>query len=390
MNYLIQAFACLPHKGGEYAVSWGWIIHLDKRVKDEDCIWVASITLTEKDIKDFGLKHVRLIPIRGMEKWNFLDFNPLYYRIWQRKAYKEAKKLKIDVCHVYSLSDFRQPGDWWKLNCNTIFGPVGGGQECPKVLLGYDSKSAKLRSTINFIQRFNPFFRYQIAKFSKVYSCNFETQAFLNRGDVLPDVPLNDKFLNLEINRHRKDTVTILSMGRLINKKGLLLLLDVLSLLDTETKWKCLIYGDGEQREIISERIRNLGLQERVHLMGAVQYDDISEVYRNADIFVLPSIRESGGSVLVEAAAHKLPLVALKMSLSVIFSRHNAGLFVNITQSKEVLLKEFTEAIRKLVEDEDLRRICGENAYSLVNVEFNWEKMIEEVYGEWISQNDER
>lgn len=382
MNYLIQAFACSPYKGGEYAVSWGWITHLDKRVQSEDCIWVASITLTEKDIEDFGLKHVRLLQVRGMEKWKFLDFNPLYYRIWQRKAYKEAKKLKIDVCHAYSLSDFRQPGDWWKLNCSTIFGPVGGGQECPKVLLDYDSKSAKLRSAINFIQRYNPFFRYKIAEFSKVYSCNFETQTILNRGGCLPDVPLNDRLLNLEINRHRNDTVTILSMGRLINKKGLLLLLDVLTLLETEIEWKCLIYGDGEQREVISERIRNLGLQERVHLMGTVQYEDISEVYRNADIFVLPSLRESGGSVLVEAAAHKLPLVALKMSLAEIFSRHNAGLFVNTIQSKENLLREFADIIKKFVEDENLRRTCGENAYDFVNTELNWDKMLSEVYGE--------
>lgn len=198
----------------------------------------------------------------------------------------------------------------------------------------------------------------------------------------MPDVPLNDRLLNLEINRHQNDTVTILSMGRLINKKGLLLLLDVLSLLDTEIKWRCLIYGDGEQREVISERIRNLGLQERVHLMGAVQYEDISEVYRNADIFVLPSLRESGGSVLVEAAAHKLPLVALKMSLAEIFSRHNAGLFVNITQSKVSLLREFADIIKKLIEDETLRRTCGDDAYDFVNTELNWDKMLSEVYGE--------
>lgn len=198
----------------------------------------------------------------------------------------------------------------------------------------------------------------------------------------MPDVPLNDRLLNLEINRHRNDTVTILSMGRLINKKGLLLLLDVLTLLETEIEWKCLIYGDGEQREVISERIRNLGLQERVHLMGTVQYEDISEVYRNADIFVLPSLRESGGSVLVEAAAHKLPLVALKMSLAEIFSRHNAGLFVNTIQSKENLLREFADIIKKFVEDENLRRTCGENAYDFVNTELNWDKMLSEVYGE--------
>lgn len=132
MNYLIQAYACSPYKGGEYAVSWGWITHLDKKVKDSDCIWVASLTLTKEDVINFGLKHVRLISVLEMEKWEFLNYNALYFRIWQRKVYSTIKKekIKIDVCHIYSLSDFRQPGDWWKLkDCRTIFGPVGGGDK---------------------------------------------------------------------------------------------------------------------------------------------------------------------------------------------------------------------------------------------------------------------
>ena len=134
MNYLIQAYACSPYKGGEYAVSWGWITHLDRKIKDGDLIYVVSLTLTEKDIIDFGLKHVRLISISGMKKWNFLNYNTLYYRIWQNKAYWTVKKreIRIDVCHVYSLSDFRQPGDWWKFkNCKTILGPVGGDRFAP-------------------------------------------------------------------------------------------------------------------------------------------------------------------------------------------------------------------------------------------------------------------
>lgn len=103
MNYLIQAYACSPYKGGEYAVSWGWITHLDKKVKDNDRIYVISLTLTKKDIADFQLKHVQLISISGMDKWLFLNYNAIYYRIWQRKAYLTIKRSKInfDVCHVY-------------------------------------------------------------------------------------------------------------------------------------------------------------------------------------------------------------------------------------------------------------------------------------------------
>lgn len=387
MNYLIQAYACSPYKGGEYAVSWGWITHLDRKIKDGDLIYVVSLTLTEKDIIDFGLKHVRLISISGMKKWSFLNYNALYYRIWQNKAYWTVKKreIRIDVCHVYSLSDFRQPGDWWKFkNCKTILGPVGGGQICPVELKEYDDKSGILRTIINLTQTHNPFFKSKISKFYKVYSCNRETESCLNTGKILPDVPLNNKFANLKIEKKDNDVVTIISVGRLINKKGLLLLLDVLSILNTEVKWECLIYGDGDQKEIINKKIIQLNLQDKIKIMGNVQYNLISDVYKAADIFVLPSLRESGGSVLIEAMAHKLPIVALKMALADILSEHNVGLFVNTNQRKENILQEFADKIKRFVEDKELRNLCGKNAYEYVNSELNWDKMIDEVYGEWI------
>lgn len=387
MNYLIQAYACSPYKGGEYAISWGWITHLDEKVKENDCIYVVSLTLTKKDISDFGLKHVRLIPVSGMEKWKFLNYNTLYFRIWQRKAYLTINRsgIKMDVCHVYSLSDFRMPGDWWKLkNCKTILGPVGGGQVCPAGLRKYDDKTGKIRNAVNLIQQMNPVFKFKLTKFYKVFACNHETHACLNKGEILPDVPLNDKFSNLKIEKKNDDNITIISVGRLINKKGLLVLLDVLAMLDTPVRWKLLIYGDGVQKEIIKNKIIELKLQDKICLMGNVPYNMISDVYASADIFVLPSLRESGGSVLIEAMAHGLPIVALKMSLAYILSEHDVGVFVDTKQTREKIIQDFAGALMALIEDDKLRETCGKNGYSYVNSELNWDKMLEKVYGEWI------
>ena len=51
MNILIQAYACAADKGGEFSVSWGWIRQLDKRVQEQDKIFVCSLTLTEHEIE---------------------------------------------------------------------------------------------------------------------------------------------------------------------------------------------------------------------------------------------------------------------------------------------------------------------------------------------------
>lgn len=130
MNYLIQGFACSPYRGGEYAVSWGWISHLYDKIGTEDHIYVLSLTLQQDDLAKNKIDdRVSLIHVDGMEKWKFLNYNLVYQIIWQHKAYISAVSsgVKFDFVHVYSLSDFRRLGKWYKFkDAVTVFGPVGG------------------------------------------------------------------------------------------------------------------------------------------------------------------------------------------------------------------------------------------------------------------------
>lgn len=129
MNILIQAYACAADKGGEFSVSWGWIRQLDKRVQEQDKIFVCSLTLTEHEIEKSGLKHVELIPVDNLDKFMKYSSKQYFYLIWQYLAYRTVKKknLRLDVIHCYSLSDFRFPGFWSNMKgAYTIFGPVGG------------------------------------------------------------------------------------------------------------------------------------------------------------------------------------------------------------------------------------------------------------------------
>lgn len=389
MNYLIQAYACSSYQGGEYAVSWGWITHLSQAVSCKDKIYVVSLTLTQKELDDNNLKNIKLLKVKGMEKYNFLNYNQIYYKIWQKKAYFMVKKLKIDldVVHVYSLSDFRQPGDWYKIkNTYTILGPVGGGQICPASLISYDDMSGKIRQFINWFCKNNPLFRKKIGKFARVYACNRETQKYLKNAEILPDVPLNDSLKNLKIIKREHKVRTILYVGRLINKKGLKLLLDVLDYIDSNITYQVLIYGEGDQRDILEDIITKKKLEDKVFLKGKVPYNEISKTYQEGDIFVLPSLRESGGSVLIEAMAHQLPIVALDMSLAHLLNQKKCGMFVNINQKKEGVLKQFANILMKLLSNSELREFYGNNGYRYVNQELTWDNMIDEVYGEFIKK----
>ena len=77
------------------------------------------------------------------------------------------------------------------------------------------------------------------------------------------------------------------------------------------SSWQLLIVGDGNCRSIFEERVKKLGISDRVRFAGSVPFEDLPEVYRAADVHVLPSLdrSEAFGVVTLEAMATGIPSV---------------------------------------------------------------------------------
>lgn len=198
---------------------------------------------------------------------------------------------------------------------------------------------------------------------------------------MLVDVPLDNNLQKLEILQRSNHIPTILCMGRLINKKGFLFFIDVLEKLPRELPFKVMIYREGPQKDLIEKKINLSNVKNKIQLKGYVKHEDVRKIYEKADIFVVPSLRESGGSVFIEAMACALPVVSLDMALSRILKENQCGLFVNTEQSKNEIISEFANDIEKLVVDEKLRIQLGHNGYKFVNTQITWDREINCVYG---------
>ncbi|QJE94292.1 glycosyltransferase [Luteolibacter luteus] len=68
--------------------------------------------------------------------------------------------------------------------------------------------------------------------------------------------------------------------------------------------------GKGDDQERIAAKAKELGVLERCRFTGFVPDDDLPDLYRSADLFVLPSQKEGFGIVFLEAAACGLPVIA--------------------------------------------------------------------------------
>lgn len=116
------------------------------------------------------------------------------------------------------------------------------------------------------------------------------------------------------------DPVTLLSVGRLVEKKGFDRLIDALALLPANLDWRWVHIGGGALLDDMTARALAAGVGDRIDWRGACDQPQVIDAMRDADMFVLPSRIASDGdrdglpNVLMEAASQTLPIISTAVS----------------------------------------------------------------------------
>ena len=117
-----------------------------------------------------------------------------------------------------------------------------------------------------------------------------------------------------------KDEVRILSVCRLVEKKGVDVLLEALARLPADLPWRLTHVGGGPLRSDMKRKAQALGIADRVAWRGPLAQRELLEVYRNSDVFALASRvardgdRDGLPNVLMEAQSQGLACVATRVS----------------------------------------------------------------------------
>lgn len=102
----------------------------------------------------------------------------------------------------------------------------------------------------------------------------------------------------------------ILGLGRLVFKKGFNILLEAWAKLPADFPYKLIIAGDGEERLALAKLTKSLNLTNKVTFLGAVTHETSLQLFKGAKLYVLPSLLEPFGIVLLEAMASGCPILA--------------------------------------------------------------------------------
>jgi glycosyltransferase involved in cell wall biosynthesis len=107
------------------------------------------------------------------------------------------------------------------------------------------------------------------------------------------------------------DERIVLYVGRLDSVKGLPYLVEAINLVkQREPRAHLVLVGDGPEREKLELLVDSLGVSKYVRFVGRVEPEGVPVYLAAGDVFVLPSVREGFGIVILEAMAAELPIVA--------------------------------------------------------------------------------
>jgi colanic acid/amylovoran biosynthesis glycosyltransferase len=166
--------------------------------------------------------------------------------------------------------------------------------------------------------------------------------------------------------------VTLLTVGRAVEKKGFDDLLAALARLPPSLQWRLVHVGSGPLRTRLQRLAEALGIGARVTWRGALAQQELLACYRSADIFVLPSRVASDGdrdglpNVLMEAQSQRLPCVATAVSgIPELIEDGVTGLLVP-QRDPDAL----AAAIARLIEEPALRRRLGDAGYERTRRDF--------------------
>jgi glycosyltransferase involved in cell wall biosynthesis len=178
------------------------------------------------------------------------------------------------------------------------------------------------------------------------------------------------------------DEVLILSLGRLVYKKGFNILIDSIpTVVKAEPKVKVIIGGDGPLKVELADQIELLEMDRYIHLAGTIPWDEIPEYLASGDIFVLPSIRDKYGNidglpnVLLEAMSSGKPVIASDIpGVKNVLEDGHTGLLVPSGDSTEL-----SRAIIALVENPSLRKKLGDGARISIQEHFTWQETVKKL-----------
>lgn len=315
--------------------------------------------------------------LERMKKGMIYKILPLFYIIsGVIGIFRHCKKKNYDMIHVH-----------WPVP-HFLFGYIASRIcRCP-VVSTFHGVGLRYVKNSGFLMR--RFLKFVVRKSDLITVNSSHTASELKYYDLkrLKIIPFGaavdsaGKYFKDKIEK-KKDSVKLLFVGRLVERKGVVYLLDALKILHRRglSEVTLIVVGEGNRREFLEKKAGEMEISDKVCFKGRVSGKELVKQYKSCDIFVLPAVIDSTGDteglgvVLIEALSFKKPVVASRVGGIVdIVKDKETGLLVE-QKSPEML----AEALQFLIENPDKSKKLAASGYRYVKKYFSWDNIINSI-----------
>lgn len=299
----------------------------------------------------------------------------LFHRRARRWLRENLQRGGYDLVHQVAPLAMRYPCPAVGLGVPWIMGPIGGSLTTPPAFAGDQRRAAwytRLRAVDAWRFRHDPFLRRSYAGAAALIG----VAPYV--AELLDGIPLRRFEVESETGvldapepapRPRRDVVRLLHVGRLVPSKGCAHVIRALA--ETPEHTHLDVLGDGPDRDACRAAAEAAGVSHRVTLHGRVPRERVDDFYRDADVFVFPSVSEPSGNVVFEAMRHGLPVITC--------ARGGPGHTVDDTcgvrlavETPETLVSDLAAAITRLSDDAVSRERMGRAAWERMRDHALW------------------
>jgi glycosyltransferase involved in cell wall biosynthesis len=215
---------------------------------------------------------------------------------------------------------------------------------------------------------------------------NARTAAALPRGAAGQVQTLVENGVDLSL-WHRREGATeagsaatrFVFSGRLVDWKGVQYLIQAYGIVRKQLPEATLqILGDGPMRSPLEAQTTRANLARAVRFAGWTPQPQCAEILGDADVFVLPSLYECGGAVVLEAMASGLPVIATDWGGPADYLDPTCGVLIPPGSPAEFPIR-LADAMLRLARDPGLRKAMGDAGRAKAEQRFDWQRKIDAI-----------
>ena len=390
LKVLMSAYACEPGKGSEPEVGWQWALQMARyhdvtvltRANNRPAIEPALAALRGREpLPDF-IYHDRGPRVLDLKRR--LKSVKLYYLLWQRSARDLVERLHAanhyDLMHHVTFAGFRYPVAIWGHGAPCVWGPIGGIESIPYRLLPWRHLRSLiyevLRNANNLLQAapFHVLPRRARATTLILVSTREMQRTFAKLGfeaEVMPTIGLQPAEIPFQPHRPGDGPLQLLFVGNVITLKGVDLALAALR--QSQTNAVLTLVGTGNFLPAAQRLAERWGLGGRVNFAGRLPREEVLKAYPRYDVFIFPSLHDTGGYAIIEAMFNELPVICLDYGGPAVVVPASCGVKVPLGPRAQVIAG-LAAAIRSYDQNRALIQEHGQVARAVILRDYDWDK----------------